>query len=261
MASCGYIKVQPDGLKEKAAKSTQKWDPVSKRMVAIPPRNVISNLVITRSGETSTVFVTWKKTSPIRPATLQFYRTDTLTNITHTLGGPIYIYDTMQSYTTEIDFQYDSQYFCTLTEPCSDVITSNKIITISAVSVVTITNYIPITGNNPDYLGNYWFADAPGNVEITWTCNPPSEVTVRLFGARVGYDFRPDDSFFLLPVEDTYLIETFTTNSTSQVINFGPYVPWYTGELSYIGGRFAITITPTRGGVAVNGGGVTLFFY
>jgi len=35
MPTCGFIKVQPDGLKEKAAKSTQKWDPVSKRMVNI----------------------------------------------------------------------------------------------------------------------------------------------------------------------------------------------------------------------------------
>lgn len=179
MASCGYIKVQPDGLKEKAAKSTQKWDPVSKRMVAIPPRNVISNLVITRSGETSTVFVTWKKTSPIRPATLQFYRTDTLTNITHTLGGPIYIYDTMQSYTTEIDFQYDSQYFCTLTEPCSDVITSNKIITVSSESIVTIVDDLPYSYFDFGIYTNV--VDADYDVTITWTCVPPSQVMVELF--------------------------------------------------------------------------------
>ena len=37
MPTCGYIKVQPDGFKEKAAKSTQKWDPVSKRFVVCRP--------------------------------------------------------------------------------------------------------------------------------------------------------------------------------------------------------------------------------
>ena len=37
MPTCGFIKVQPNGLKEKAAKSTQKWDPVSKRFVVCKP--------------------------------------------------------------------------------------------------------------------------------------------------------------------------------------------------------------------------------
>ena len=36
MPTCGCIKVQPDGLKEKTAKSKQKWDPVSKRLVVCP---------------------------------------------------------------------------------------------------------------------------------------------------------------------------------------------------------------------------------
>jgi hypothetical protein len=37
MPTCGFIQVQPNGLKEKAAKSTQKWDPVSKRFVVCKP--------------------------------------------------------------------------------------------------------------------------------------------------------------------------------------------------------------------------------
>jgi hypothetical protein len=261
MATCGYIKVQPNGLKEKSAKSTQKWDPVSKRMVSIPPRNVISNLLLSRVGESSTINVTWNKTSPIRTATLQFYRTDDTTNVTFALGGPIYIYDNMQSYSGEIDFQFDNTYFCTLSEPCSDMITSNSIVVVNLIPVVTITNYIPITGNNPNYLGDYWFTYSPGNVEITWTCNPPSEVTVQLFGVPIDFNYVGGD--LVADLSGEYIVrETFTTTSTSQVINFSPYVPWIIGEEFYRpGGRFAIVITPTNGGVAVEGGGVTAFFY
>jgi hypothetical protein len=37
MPTCACIKVQRDGLKEKAAKSRQRWDPVSKRLVVYIP--------------------------------------------------------------------------------------------------------------------------------------------------------------------------------------------------------------------------------
>jgi len=39
MPTCGYIKVQPDGMKIKNANSAKKWDPVSRRMIDIclPP--------------------------------------------------------------------------------------------------------------------------------------------------------------------------------------------------------------------------------
>jgi hypothetical protein len=35
MPTCGFIKVQPDGMKEKQAKTVQRWDPVSKRFINV----------------------------------------------------------------------------------------------------------------------------------------------------------------------------------------------------------------------------------
>jgi hypothetical protein len=38
MPTCGFVKTQPNGMKIKAAESTQKWDPVSKRFVKCNPK-------------------------------------------------------------------------------------------------------------------------------------------------------------------------------------------------------------------------------
>jgi hypothetical protein len=46
MLTCGFIKVQPNGMKEKAAKTVQRYDPVSKRMVNIAPPPPILRLTV-----------------------------------------------------------------------------------------------------------------------------------------------------------------------------------------------------------------------
>lgn len=166
MPTCGYIKVQPDGMKQKAAKSTQKWDTVSKRMIVIPPRNVLSNLIISRLGETSTVYVTWNQTAAMKNAKLQFYRTDILTNITYKIGSEVTIYNYTQSYTADVDFQNGNSHFCTLTEDCSDLITSNKIVTppTPVFSLISLEYY-----QSDGIIRNF----------VRWNCVTPSSVTIQ----------------------------------------------------------------------------------
>jgi streptogramin lyase len=57
MPTCGFIKVQPNGLRIKDAESTQKWDPVSKRLVKILVPQVVE--VVPEPVETlvSTIFI------------------------------------------------------------------------------------------------------------------------------------------------------------------------------------------------------------
>ena len=54
MPTCGHVKIQPDGMKIKAANSNKKWDPVSRRMIDIclpppppPPPAVITSVTLT----------------------------------------------------------------------------------------------------------------------------------------------------------------------------------------------------------------------
>jgi hypothetical protein len=106
-------------------------------------------------------------------------------------------------------------------------------------SVVTIIDDTPISGSDSTFGGDYYLG---ANITITWSCIPPSEVTVELYGANLSF------SHPFQPTGDYTVRETIITSNTSYSFNTYPY-GWanvHQGEL--IGGTsMYVVITPSIG--------------
>jgi hypothetical protein len=92
-----------------------------------------------------------------------------------------------------------------------------------------------------EYLGGDY--NSNDQITITWSCIPPSEVTVELYGAAISQN---------LPLElsESYAVrETIITSNTSHTFSL---VPYGVNDTPPLGTRMYVVITPS-GGLPVTG--------
>jgi len=120
------------------------------------------------------------------------------------------------------------------------------------VSVITIINDIPFTNSDASLGGDaYIGSDAP--ITIAWECIPPTEVTLKLYGAQLDEYYSADNILGI--IEDYRVRETITTSNTTHTFDITPYI-YGTVQPSF-GTSMYIAITPSNG-ISVEGRTVSI---